>query len=47
MAKIEMLGKTFGDWKVIRELPERGADGSIMWEVQCQNCGKIDKKKWL
>lgn len=44
MGKIEMLGKIFGDWKVIRELPDRGADGSIMWEVQCQNCGKIEKK---
>ena len=42
--KIEMLGKVFGDWKVINELPERGADRSIMWEVQCQNCGRIEKK---
>lgn len=42
--KVEMLGKIFGDWKVIRELPERGADGSIMWEVQCVNCGKINQK---
>ena len=42
--KIEMLGRIFGDWKVIKELPERGTDRSIMWEVQCINCGKIEKK---
>lgn len=37
--KVEMLGKIFGRWTVIKE-GERGNNGQLFWRCQC-SCGKI------
>ena len=42
MQKIDLVGKTFGQLLVIRELPERDKHNKIVWECRC-SCGNLTK----
>lgn len=38
--KINLEGKKFGRWTVIKDSDKRDSSGNIMWECRCE-CGNV------